>query len=59
MKGLFEFFLQKNGESYKILSSMAGMIETSAANHMIFRFLLNGIFPMVFLTEFKTGYLKS
>jgi hypothetical protein len=46
MKGVFESLLQKNGESYKLLSSMAVMIETSAANHMTLRVLLNGILPV-------------
>ena len=43
MKGLS----QKNGKSYKLLlvytCSMAGMIETSTASHMILKVLLNGI----------------
>jgi hypothetical protein len=43
MKGVFEGLLQRNGDSYKLLSSMAVMIETSAANHTTFRVLLNGI----------------
>jgi hypothetical protein len=46
MKGVFEGLLQKNGESYKLLSSMAVMIKTSAANHIILRVLLNGILPV-------------
>jgi hypothetical protein len=33
MKGIFEGLLQKNRKSYKLLFSMAGMTETSAANH--------------------------
>jgi hypothetical protein len=37
MKGLFEGLLQKNSKSYKLLFSMAGMTETSAANQMIFK----------------------
>jgi hypothetical protein len=35
MKGVFECLSQKYGGSYKLLSSMAGMIETSAASQMI------------------------
>jgi hypothetical protein len=46
MKGLFEGLLQNNGESYKLLSSMAVMIETSAENHMTLRVLQNGILPV-------------
>jgi hypothetical protein len=46
MKGVFEGLLQKNGESYKLLSSMAGMTETSAARHIILKVLLNAILPV-------------
>ena len=46
MKGVFEGLLQKNGESYKLLSSMAGMTETSAASLMILKVLLNAISPV-------------
>ena len=46
MKGLFEGLLQKNRKSYKLLFSMAGMTETSAANHMVLRILINGILPV-------------
>ena len=46
MKGVFECLSQKYGGSYKLLSSMAGMIETSAAIHMILEFILNGILPV-------------
>jgi hypothetical protein len=46
MKGVFECLLQKYGGSYKLLSSMAGMIKTSAASHMILKFILNGILPV-------------
>jgi hypothetical protein len=46
MKGVFEGILQKNGKSYKLLSSLVGMTETSAASHMIFKVLLNGILPV-------------
>jgi hypothetical protein len=46
MKGVFEGILQKNGKSYKLLSSMAGMIETTAASNMILKVLLNGILPV-------------
>jgi hypothetical protein len=40
MKGLFEGLSLKNGKSYKLLSSMTGMIETLAAIHMILKVLL-------------------
>tara|TARA_B110000881_G_scaffold201993_1_gene201498 strand:- start:179 stop:352 length:174 start_codon:yes stop_codon:yes gene_type:complete len=46
MKGVFEGLLQKNGESYKLLSRMAGMTETSAASLMILKVLLNAISPV-------------
>ena len=46
MKGVFEGLLQKNGESYKLLSCMAGMTETSAASLMILKVLLNAISPV-------------
>jgi hypothetical protein len=46
MKGLFEGILQKNGESYKLLSNMARMTETSAASNMILKVLLNAISPV-------------
>jgi hypothetical protein len=42
MKGVFECFSRKYGGSYKVLISMARMIETSAASHMFLKFLLNG-----------------
>ena len=45
MKGVFECISQKYGGSYKLLSSIAGMIETSAASHMILKFILNGSLP--------------
>ena len=35
MLGVFEGLLQKNGANNKLPSSMAVMIKTSAANHMI------------------------
>jgi hypothetical protein len=56
MKGVFEFLSQKYGGSYKLLSSMAEMIETSAASHMIFKFILNGILPV---NRIETGNFKS
>jgi hypothetical protein len=46
MKGVFEGILQKNGEGYKLFSSMAVMIKTSAENHMTLRVLLKGILPV-------------
>ena len=46
MIGVFEGLLQKNGESYKLLSCMAGMTETSAASLMILKVLLNAISPV-------------
>jgi hypothetical protein len=63
MKGVLECLSQKNGGSYKLLStcSMAGMIETSAASHIIFKVLLNGFLPLNriwHLTEFETGNFK-
>ena len=46
MKGLFEGILQKTSESYKLLFSMAGMTETSAASLMNLKVLLNAISPV-------------
>ena len=46
MKGVFEGLLQKNGESYKLLSRMAEVTETSAASLMILKVLLNAISPV-------------
>ena len=46
MKGLFERILPKTRQSYKLLFSMAEMTETSAANHMVLRILINGILPV-------------
>jgi hypothetical protein len=43
MKNVFECLSQKYGGSYKLLSGLTGMIETSAAIHMILKFILNGI----------------
>jgi hypothetical protein len=45
MKGVFECISQKYGGSYKVLTSMAGMIETLAASHMFLKFILNGSLP--------------
>jgi hypothetical protein len=39
MKGVFEGLSQKNGESYKLLSRMAGMTKTLAASLMILKVL--------------------
>jgi hypothetical protein len=46
MKGVFECLSQKYGGSYKHFYSTAGMIETSAASHMILKVILNGILPV-------------
>ena len=47
MKGDFEGNFQKNGKSYKLFSSMARMIETSATSHMILKVIPNGISPVM------------
>jgi hypothetical protein len=46
MKGLFEGLLQKNRKSYKLIFGMTGITETSAANHMVLKILINGILPV-------------
>ncbi len=46
IKVVIEGLLQKNGESYKLLSRIAGMTKTSAASLMILKVLLNAISPV-------------
>jgi hypothetical protein len=52
MKGVFECLSQKYGGSYTLLSSMAGMIETSAASHTEC-VLAFGVFPAEIETPLK------